>query len=147
MKKISKTKAIAAPKETVWSVLLEDEYNRRWMSEFSEGSHAETDWIVGHKVKFADASGGGIVGKVHEKKPYDVIHIIYDGIIGKGGEEDYDSAEAQVWKGAEEIYRLTGTDGETTLEIEVDTDDRWYDQMNASWDRALERIEELSLAL
>lgn len=144
---MKKVRTIAAPKEKVWSVLLEEEYNRLWLAEFGEGSHAETDWIVGHKVRFTGDSGGGIVGRIEEKQPYDIIHIVYEGLIGKDGAEDYDSTEALKWAGTQEIYRLEDSQGKTMLHIECDVDEAMSATMDASWDKALDRIEELSQAV
>ena len=144
MKTIKKIITIAAPKEKVWNVLVEDELNRLWFAEFSEGSHAITDWIEGHKVIFADNSKRGIIGKIVEKHPYEMLSIAYDGLYDDGV-EDFDSAEAQKVKGCFEKYFLNEENGSTTLSIESDMGEEHYDMMVASWDKALEKIETLSL--
>lgn len=146
MKTIQKTKEINAPKEKVWNVLLEDEYNRIWMAEFMEGSHAKTDWIVGHKVRFLDNDNNGLVGRIITKQPYDVIEMEYDGEV-KNGEDDFDSEMAQQMKGSRENYYLSESNGVTTLKIEVDMGDDWIDMMSAAWDKALDKIEELSISV
>ena len=61
MKTITRSRTIAAPKEAVWTVLLEDEYNRAWYAEFALGTYADTDWIIGHTVRFRNESGGGMI--------------------------------------------------------------------------------------
>ena len=144
MKTIKKTITIAAPKEKVWNVLVEDELNRLWFAEFSAGSHAITDWIEGHKVTFVDDSNKGIIGKIAEKHPYEMLSITYDGIY-IDGEEDFDSEEAQKVKGAYEKYFLTEENGTTTLSIESDMGEEYFDMMSGAWDKALEKIETLSL--
>lgn len=146
MKTIQKTKEINAPKEKVWNVLLEDEYNRIWMAEFMEGSHAKTDWIVGHKVRFLDNDNNGLVGRILTKQPYDVIEMEYDGEV-KNGEDDFDSEMAQQMKGSRENYYLSESNGVTTLKIEVDMGDDWIDMMSKAWDKALDKIEELSISV
>lgn len=146
MKTIKKTKEIGAPKEKVWNVLLEDDYNRIWMAEFMEGSHAKTDWIVGHKVRFLDNDNNGLVGRIITKQPYDAIEMEYDGEV-KNGEDDFESEMAQQMKGSRENYYLSESDGVTTLKIEVDMGDDWIDMMSAAWDKALEKIEELSISI
>lgn len=146
MKTIQKTKEISAPKEKVWNVLLEDEYNRIWMAEFMEGSHAKTDWIVGHKVRFMDNDNNGLVGRIITKQPYDVIEMEYDGEV-KNGVDDFDSEMAQQMKGSRENYYLSESNGVTTLKIEVDMADDWIDMMSEAWDRALVKIEELSISV
>jgi len=144
MKKIQKTIMIAAPKEKVWNVLVEDELNRLWFAEFSAGSHAITDWIEGHKVIFKDDSERGIIGKIAEKHPYEMLSIAYDGMFWDG-KEDFDSEEAQKVKGTFEKYFLSETNGVTTLSIESDMPEEHFDMMSEAWDRALAKIETLSL--
>ena len=146
MKTIQKTKMINAPKDKVWNVLLEDTYNRIWMSEFMEGSHAQTDWIVGHKVRFLDNDNNGLLGRIVTKQPYDAIEVEYEGAVANG-EDDLDSEMAQAMKGARENYYLSEENGVTTLKIESEMGDDYFDMMSAAWDKALEKIEELSISI
>jgi uncharacterized protein YndB with AHSA1/START domain len=146
MKTIEKSRTIPVPKEKVWTVLLEDDYTKSWYHEFGEGVRSETDWIVGHPVKFFDAQDNGIFGKVLTKQPYDLIELEYDGVIVKG-EEDRESEQARKTAGAREVYRLEEQDGTTVLTVTCDADERYFDEMAAAWDRALDKIAELSLAV
>lgn len=146
MKTIKKSIEITSPKESVWAVLVEDAYSRDWLSHFMAGTRAKTDWIEGHKIAFVDNSNNGIVGKITEKKPYELLAITYDGMIFNGV-EDYDSEESKSMKGAQESYRLSNRDGNTILDISSDMDDAHFDQMSAAWDAALQRISELSHAI
>ena len=146
MKTMQKSKEINAPKEKVWNVLLEDEYNRIWMAEFMEGSHAKTDWIVGHKVRFLDNNNNGLVGRIITKQPYDTIEMEYDGEV-KNGEDDLDSEMAQQMKGSRENYYLSEHNGVTTLKVEVDMGDDWYQMMSDAWDKALDKIDELAISV
>lgn len=145
-KMIEKTKEIQASKDKVWNVLLEDEYNRIWMAEFMEGSHAKTDWIVGHKVRFLDNNDNGIVGRIITKQPYDIIEMEYDGEV-VNGEDNLDSEMAQQMKGATEKYYLSEENGVTTLNVKVDMDATYYDMMSEAWDKAMDKIEELSISV
>jgi hypothetical protein len=146
MKTIHKTKQINATKDKVWNVLLEDEYNRIWMSEFMEGAHAKTDWIVGHKVRFLDNDNNGLIGRIITKQPYDAIEIEYDGAV-KNGEDDLESEMAKAMKGSHENYYLSEENGVTTLKIESDMDENHIEMMSAAWDKALEKIDELSISV
>ena len=146
MKTIKKSIEITAPKESVWAVLMEDSYNRDWMSHFSPGSHPETDWIVGHKVVYKDDSDFGIVGEIEEKRPYEYLSIVYSHMI-MNGVEDTESAESKSVKGNHETYTLTERNGNTVLEITSDMDDKYYDEMSLAWESALQRISELSHAI
>ncbi|CAN5507420.1 hypothetical protein BH23BAC1_BH23BAC1_24520 [soil metagenome] len=140
---IKKSIEIDAPKEKVWEVLQEDQYTRNWYAEFKEGSHAVTDWKEGSKALFLDNEGNGMIGRIITKKPFEIISIEYDGFI-MGGVEDYESEGARATKGTKETYRLSGTNGKTKLDIESDMGKDWFDSMSEAWDRALEKIKELS---
>lgn len=146
MKTIRKEIEIAAPKEKVWTVLLDDTYNRDWYSLFSEGTTAQTDWIEGHKVTFTDKSNNGIVGKIARKKPYEKLQFVFEGIV-VNGTEDYESDLAKQYNGAEETYRLSDNNGNTTLSISCDMDEDMYDEMSRKWESVLQRISELSHAV
>ena len=146
MKAIKKSIEITAPKESVWAVLLEDAYSRDWMSYFSPGTRAETDWIVGHKVVFTDGSDKGLLGHIVEKRPYEYLAIEYDGMI-VNGKEDTESEMSKSMKGATETYSLSDHNGNTVLSVSVDMDEQYHDEMATAWDAALQRISELSHAI
>ncbi|SCY34648.1 SRPBCC family protein [Flavobacterium caeni] len=146
MKTIQKTKQINAPKEKVWNVLLEDAHNRIWMTEFMEGAHAQTDWIQGHKVRFLDNDNNGIVGTIKSKQPYDKIEMVYEGEV-RNGVDDFESEMGQAMNGSRENYYLSENNGVTTLKVEVDMGEDWYDTMSEAWDRALVKIDDLSLSV
>src|SRR5688572_25923110 len=95
---IRKSIEVNAPKEIVWEVLLDDKFTRTWYAEFSEGSHAETDWKVGSKAIFTDNSGCGLVGTIINNQPYEFLQVQYTGYMDNGV-EDYASEIAQAVKG------------------------------------------------
>jgi hypothetical protein len=140
---IKKSIDINAPKEKVWDVLFQDHFNRIWFAEFSPGTYADTDWHVGSKVIFTDNSGGGIIGKITVNNPHAILSIEYDGIL-VNGKEDFDSEGAKQMKGARETYELTQKDGITYLSIAGDIDLAYFDEMSLAWDRAMQKIKDLS---
>ena len=146
MKTIKKEIAISAPKEKVWAILMDDNYNRDWYSIFSPGTYAKTDWIEGHKVRFIDETENGMLGRITSKKPYEYMSIVYDGIVSDGN-DDEESPMAVAMKGAQEIYELKDNNGVTTLSISADMDDEYYEEMSDSWEKALQRILELTIAM
>jgi hypothetical protein len=146
MKTIKKEIEITAPREKVWTVLLDDTYTKDWYALFTEGTTAQSDWIEGHKIKFTDNANNGIVGHIARKKPYEKLSFVYDGFV-MNGVEDYDSALAKQFKGAEETYRLEDKDGNTVLSISCDMNEEMYDEMSRKWETALQRISELSQAV
>lgn len=142
-KKIEKSIDINAPKNKVWEVLMQDELNRIWYACFSEGSYADTDWKEGSKAVFTDDGKSGLVGKIASNKPNEFLSVEYTGVLANG-EEDYDSDEAKAMKGVLETYTLTETDGVTQISISCDMADEYFEMMSASWDKALQKIKELS---
>src|SRR6187402_26865 len=125
LKTINKTINIYAPKEVVWEVLINDEYNVQWYNAFSEGTHADTDWEVGSKAIFSDSSNAGIVGRIIVNDPFEALAIEYEGIV-KDGIEDYESQLATEIKGSLEVYKLTVEGGITQLDIACDMGEDYY---------------------
>ena len=146
LKTISKTINIYAPKEKVWEVLINDEYNTQWYEAFSEGTHADTDWEVGSKAIFSDSSNNGIVGKIIVNDPFEALAIQYEGML-KDGKEDYESQLANDVKGSLEVYKLTVEDGVTQLDIACDMGEDYYFQMSEDWDKALRKIKQIAEGL
>lgn len=140
---IKKTIDISAPREKVWDVLLQDKFTRIWYAEFSEGTYAETDWQVGSKAVFKDHTESGMVGKVITNQPNELLSVEYQGLVADG-KEDYQSAEAQQVKGGRETYRLAEKNGVTQLSIEGDMSEAYFETMSLAWNKALQKIKELS---
>lgn len=146
MKTIRKEIKIAAPKENVWTVLLDDNFTADWYALFSEGTTAKSDWIEGHRIEFTDKSNNGIFGTIARKKPYEKLSFVYDGFVFNGV-EDTESPMAKAYKGSEETYWLSEEDGQTVLSVSCDMDDSMYEEMSAKWEVALQRISELATAV
>lgn len=145
MKTIRKSIEIDAPKEKIWDVLIQDTYTRDWYAIFSPGSHAITDWQLGSKVIFTDDSGGGIIGRIIILDPCELLSIEYYGVL-TDNKEDFESEEAQIFKGAHETYRLSSKELTILLNIEVDMSDEMFEMMSKSWDEALLKIKNLAEA-
>ena len=140
---ISKTIDINAPKEIVWEVLLNDKFTSAWYSEFSPGTHADTDWKLGSKAIFTDNSHSGLIGKIIANNAYEHLSVEYQGIVIDGA-EDYTSSEATFVKGGLETYRLAEKNGRTTLSIDCDMGEDMFQSMSEAWERALAQIKRLS---
>lgn len=143
IKTIKKSITINAPREKVWDVLLKDEYTRQWYKEFKEGSHAETDWQEGSAVRFLDAEGCGMMGRIVRNKPAELLDIQFEGFV-MYGKEDRESEGAAATNGTHEKYELSAEGNATRLEVTSDMGEDWYENMNETWDRALERFKALA---
>ena len=62
-KTINKSMDMQAPKEKVWSVLVDDDLTRKWYAVFGEGVHAKTDWKIGSKALFIGNDGSGLAAR------------------------------------------------------------------------------------
>ncbi len=145
IKTIEKEILLNAPKEKVWDVLQNDKYTRIWHGEFSEGAHAETDWKVGSRAKFTDKTGDGLLGKIVANTPYKILSIEYEGMI-MNGVESFDSKEVMDIKGGRETYVLSEKNKSTSLSVSCDMAIEYFEMMSEAWDRALQKIKELSEA-
>ncbi len=141
-KAIQKSVEIPASPARVWEVLTRDEHTRDWYSEFSPGSHAQTDWKEGSRAFFTDGSGSGLVGIVAESRPGEKLSLEYHSMLVDGKE---DSAMSERVKGTRESYTLSGNDTHTRLDVYCDMDEEYFDSMSEAWDRALQKIKELAV--
>jgi uncharacterized protein YndB with AHSA1/START domain len=145
MEKLNFKIDINAPKETVWNVLLSKETYSEWTAPFCEGgtSTAETDWKKGSKVLFLDGNGMGMVSKIAENIPNEYISIHHLGIV-KDGVEDYDSDEVKKWGDAFENYTLKEENGQTTLLIDMDSNEEYKAMFEKTWPEALQKVKEIA---
>jgi uncharacterized protein YndB with AHSA1/START domain len=133
---------IDALKEKVWHTMLDDKTYRTWTAAFMEGSYYKGDWKKGSKIQFLAPSGDGMISKIAESTPFDFISIEHLGCISNG-EEDFESEEAKATAGAHENYTFKEKDGITTLEIDVDTDEKYKSMFEEIWPKALSKLKEL----
>ena len=140
---IHKTIEINAPAEKVWQVLLEENYIREWYKSFGEGIEADTDWQLGSKAAFKDQKGNGIFGRIVQHIPNKAITIEYDGFLVEG-QPDFESEGAKAAKGSQESYTLQSTPNGTVLVVDCEMDESYIDMMSAAWEKALEKIKQIS---
>lgn len=143
MEKLHFETLIDAPREKVWSVLLDDATYREWTSAFMEGSYAVTDWQKGSKVLFLDGNGMGMVSRIEENIPNEFISIEHLGEV-KDGVEDTTSEKVKQWAGAHENYTLKAVDGKTNLLIDCDMADEYIDMFKDMWPKALAKVKEIA---
>lgn len=145
MQKIRFTEKINAPREKVWEALWGSLFHyQTWTSPFMEGSTVETDnWKEGTKIIFGDGSGSGMVAEVAANRPNEFMSFRHLGTL-KDGVEDTTSEAVSGWAGAVENYTLSGEDGSTKLEVEMDVTVDFKEYMEKTWPLALEKIKGLA---
>ena len=145
-KNLTKSIRIKAPKEKVWSVLLEDTTYRQWAGAFYPGSYAKTDnWKEDSKVYFLSPEGDGMVSRIAIHKPSEIISFEHIGMI-KEGREYFSDPQIKEWQGFKETYQVSQLGEYTQLSIEQDITEEYFDSFSEMWDRALESIKELAEA-
>jgi hypothetical protein len=140
---IRKSIEINAEPSRIWDTLFRKECIAIWYEAFGKGIIADTDWQVGSKAMFIDERKSGIVGKIVENKPGELLSIIYQGVV-ENGQEDYVSEEANSVKGSVEAYRISVLDGKGLLSVQCDMEDSYFGYMSTAWDVALQKIKMLS---
>ncbi|PNI08108.1 ATPase [Arthrobacter sp. AFG7.2] len=150
MEKLRFEVRINAPAQTVWATMLDDATYREWTSAFNEtGSYYEGDWNQGSEIRFLgpeeEGSVGGMIAIVEESRPHEFISLRYLGQIVRG-EDDRTSDAAKEFIGAHENYSFTESDGVTTVEVELESEDDWADMLNEAWPVALAKLKDLAEA-
>jgi uncharacterized protein YndB with AHSA1/START domain len=131
---------IAAPRDRVWSVLWEDASYRDWTSAFSPGSYAESDWTEGSRIRFLDSSSrNGMSAVIEKKREGEFISFRHEAEI-----KDGQTQPPAAWSGAHEDYTLSGTDGRTTLTVDLDAPDEYRQMFEDKFPQALQRVKKLS---
>lgn len=135
---------INASAEKVWDVLWNENTYSQWTHYFSPGSVMESDWQVGGKTLFLDASRkNGMISTIQKIEKPTVVIFKHSGEI-INGIEDTESEKVKVWSGGLEAYFLEENNGKTVLKIEVDYDDSFKEMMEEGFKKGLEIIKELS---
>ena len=143
MKQLQFSISIQAPKEKVWSVLLDDTTYRLWTNIFCEGSYAVGNWEEGSKVQFLTPDGRGLSSRVFKHVPNAFISIQHLGAI-QDGVEDFDSEETKKWAGALENYSVSEHLGMSELSIEIDVTEDYIPYFEKTWPLALAKVKTLA---
>lgn len=145
MKQLNFSIQISAPKEKVWSTLLDDKTYRQWTSVFHEGSYAMGDWSEGSKILFLGPEGSGMTSRIFKHVPNEFLSIQHLGTVSNGI-EDFDSEGAKKWSGSLENYSVNERNGTTELLIDMDATEEYEAYFRETWPKALEKVKALSEA-
>ena len=135
---------IKASAEKIWQILWNDDTYKQWTNFFSEGCYYESDWQIGGRTLFLDATGkSGMISTIDKlDAPHEVVfkHLGYM----KDGEEIFNTKEVAEWSGAQEKYILTEFDGYTKLTTKTQTTLQYEDFMKKAFEQGFEKIKELA---
>lgn len=146
MEKLNFSIVINAPKEKVWSTMLNDNTYRKWTEAFGPGSYYKGDWKKGSKILFlAPGENGemGMVSRIKENRQYEYISIEHIGLV-QDGKEDTSSDAVKAWAGALENYTFKEKGGATELLVDMDSNDEYKEMFQDMWPKALQKLKELA---
>ncbi len=139
MKTLHFSVIINAPKEKVWSMMLDRESYKAWTAEFAAGSYYEGSWKKGERIKFLAPDGGGMTSVIAENKPFEFISIKHLGYI-KDGIEDTESPEIKAWAPLFENYTFSENNGVTEVKVDMDVTPEFEECMEQTWPKALTKL-------
>ncbi|MGE0350581.1 SRPBCC family protein [Hydrogenophaga sp.] len=133
---------IQAPRERVWTTMLQSPTYEQWTAAFCEGSRFEGSWNAGQAIRFLDPAGNGMVSEIAEHRPAEFVSIRHLGFI-ENGREDTTSEAVRAWAPCYENYRFSDEGGGTRLSVDSDVFGDYEDMMARTWPLALERLKAL----
>ena len=141
---------INAPASKVYNLMLGLENKKNyeaWTALFNPTSTYEGSWDEGSKMLFVgtDEQGnkGGMIAEIAENIPNKFISIKHYGIL-ENGQEILDGPKVESWAGSMENYTFSETNGDTTITVEVDSNEEYIDYFDETWPKALGKLKELS---
>lgn len=149
MKTLTYTINIDAPAGKVYNIMLGLDNKKTyeaWTALFNPTSTYEGNWEKGSKIMFvgSDEQGnvGGMIAKIAENIPHKFISIEHYGIL-ENGKEIIDGPKVENWAGALENYSFSEHNGATSVTVEVDTNDEYFNYFNETWPKALNKLKEI----
>ncbi|MES2841311.1 MAG: SRPBCC domain-containing protein [Pseudomonadota bacterium] len=133
---------IQAPREHVWTTMLQSPTYEQWTSAFCEGSRFEGSWKQGDAIRFLDPAGNGMVSEIAEHRPAQFVSIRHLGFI-ENGKEDTTSDAVRAWAPCYENYTFTDENGGTRVKVDTDVFGDYEDMMARVWPQALQSLKNL----
>jgi len=134
---------IHAPATKVWEILWNDTTYRQWTAPFCEGSHALSEWKEGSNVQFLTPTGEGMYSVIEKLEPNQLMSFKHIGAIKNFEYQPFDD-ESKRWSGAKEIYSLQESENNTTLTVQVDTDESFAEFFNQAFSKAIDIVRQLA---
>lgn len=134
---INQKMEINAPAEKVWQVLWNKDSYKKWAEVFMPGSHYTGDLKAGGRIQFLDPDNNGMESDVESvtKNREITFHHLFELEAGKEGRNLGNMREK---------YLLREQDGVTTLSVNSDMPEEYFNEMDASMTKALQTIKELA---
>lgn len=145
MEKITFSIVINAPREKVWSTMLEKETYQKWTTAFHEGSTYEGNWEKGSEMLFVgpseDGGVGGMYALVVENRPHEFVSVQHLGEISGGEKKPWPALEGQE---GYENYTFRDVDGGTEVVVDLTIPSEWKGMFSEMWPKALEALKAIT---
>ena len=149
MKKLQFKVSIKAPATKIYDFMLGTSSKstyEQWTSLFNPTSTYEGSWDKGNKILFigVDEKGkkGGMVSRIAENIRHQFVSIQHYGLI-TADKEITEGPEVEKWANGFENYSFEENNGTTTLTVDLDTTEDFFDYMNQTYPKALGKLKEL----
>jgi len=146
MKKLQFEVSINAPANKVYDVMLGISNKltyEQWTALFNPTSTYIGNWGKGSKMQFigTDENGekGGMVSRVFDNIPNRFVSIQHYGLIN-GNAEITEGPEVEKWANGFENYTFEEKSGLTTVTVDLDTTEDFFDYMNQTYPVALNKL-------
>lgn len=134
---------IDANPEKVYATMLDKKYWKDWTSFFNPTSDFKGSWDKGKKIVFLgtgeDGKTGGMVAKIEDNIPNQLVNICYVGIV-KDGEEITKGPDVEKWVGGHEIYTFGDKNGNTLLKVGIDSTPDFKKYFTETYPKALKKL-------
>lgn len=149
MKKIEFTVKIKSPVNKVFDLMLgisnKSNYEQ-WTALFNPTSTYEGNWNKGSKMLFVgfDEKGekSGIVSEIFDNISNQYVSIRHYGLV-KSNIEITTGPEVEKWANGFENYSFEEKNGVTEVKVELDLTEDFFDYMNETYPKALNKLKEL----
>lgn len=143
MEKLHFEISIKAPAQEVFDKMLNEKTYKEWTTEFNPSSNFVGSWDKGAKILFVgtDEKGekGGMISRIKENIPGKFLSIEHLGILA-GDREILEGPEVEAWAGCLENYTFVENNGETTVKIDVDSNQEFKSYFSETWPKALAKL-------
>lgn len=123
--------------------MLADVTYRQWTAEFNPTSYYEGEWTAGAKMLFLginkEGKKEGMVSRIKEAATNKYVGIEHIGML-QNGIEITTGPMVEGWAGAMEEYFFTEANGQTVLNVQMDSNEDFKAYFEATWPKALNKL-------
>jgi uncharacterized protein YndB with AHSA1/START domain len=146
MEKIKFEITINASALKVYEIMLANDTYRQWTAIFNPSSFYEGKWQAGEKMLFiginSEGKREGMVSRIAVAEPGKQVCIEHLGML-VNEEEVTSGPVVEGWAGAKEEYFFTETNGQTLVQVQMDSNEDFKAYFESTWPKALLKLKEI----